>query len=282
MNIFDFSEKLNKEIGGVLYFVGGCVRDSAMNIINFRSNKPAVISKDLDCELFNCTIIDFELFLCSNNIPFDIEPESKFPVYRVNIADEIIEIGFPRKDNKTGNKHTDFSVEVDPFMSIKEAARRRDFTCNAILQRIDKRECLHDDPFNGIEDIRYNTLRPVDVNTFKEDPLRLFRAFQLIARFGFNFEEVLKIIDQDFLESTKHLSKDSIFKEFEKAILHGKSNHISKALDFLKESGLLKLHFPELDLLSSCEQSPKHHKEGNVWNHTKAVVAEVMKIFEEE
>lgn len=269
MNIQEFAEKLHNNFNAVLYAVGGCVRDEIMN----------KQSKDIDCEVYHITASDFIKFLIENGIDHQIDFQAKFPVFRIELDGEEVEIGFPRKDNKTGHKHNDFEIEINPEMSVEEATKRRDFTCNAIMKTFLRESHNIVDPQGGARDIVHNILRPVDAVTFKEDPLRLFRAFQMIARFGFDYSEVLKIIDEKFLEETKHLSKDSIFKEFEKAIKLGSPENMMKALDFLKESGLLKIHFPELDALSDCPQSAIHHKEGNVWIHTKMVVLEMMKMF---
>lgn len=269
MNIQEFAEKLENDFDAVLCKVGGCVRDEIMG----------KDSKDIDCEIYHISVSDLTDFLVENGIEYAIDFQSKFPVFRMELEGEEVEVGFPRKDNKTGHKHNDFEIEIDPNMSFADASKRRDFTCNAIMKTFNREHHNVIDPQNGARDIANNILRPVDAVTFKEDPLRLFRAFQMIARFGFDFSEVLKIIDEKFLEETKHLSRDSIFKEFEKAIKLGTPENMMKALDFLKESGLLKIHFPELDALSDCPQSSIHHKEGNVWIHTKMVVLEMMKMF---
>jgi tRNA nucleotidyltransferase (CCA-adding enzyme) len=262
MKVAEFARDLENATGGSLFKVGGCVRDVVFN----------KESKDVDCELFGVLPEQLVEFIKSENIEYQMDPDAKFPVYHIQIDNEEIEIGFPRRDNKTGHKHSDFEIEIDPFMSLKDASVRRDFTCNAMYQSFKSDTIL--DPHNGLEDIRNNVLRPVDAKTFVEDPLRLFRAFQFIARFGFDYEPVLELCTEEFVNETKHLSKDSIFKEFEKAIVHGK--HFVKALSFLKDSGLLKVHFPDLDKLSDCQQSHRHHAEGNVWKHTMMVVDAMM------
>jgi tRNA nucleotidyltransferase (CCA-adding enzyme) len=267
MKLVEFAEFVDRHIDGALYKVGGCVRDNVMELP----------SKDIDCELFCVEPKVFEVFLDNMNIKFDIDHQAKFPVYRITLEEGEVEIGFPRKDNKIGHKHNDFDVVIDPFMTRIDAAKRRDFTINALYEEVITGD-IYDPTRFGLDDIEDNVIRPVDEKTFKEDPLRLFRAFQFIARFGFDYHQpVLRVIDEDFLNETKHLSKDSIFKEFEKAIIHGK--YFSRALDFLKESGLLRIHFPELDALSECQQSKTHHQEGDVWTHTKMVVEEAMKSF---
>ena len=260
-----FASDLKKNTGADLYYVGGYVRDMFIN----------VESKDIDCEIFNITPDQFVEFLNSQNIKFEVDFQAKFPVYRFKMDNEEIEVGFPRRDNKTGNKHNDFQIEIDPFMSLKEAAKRRDFTFNAIYQNVLTEEFV--DPFGGISDMDNRILRQVDEKTFKEDPLRVFRAFQFVARFDLDYTEFLKILDQDFINETEHLSKDSIYKEIEKAVMKGKN--FSKALDFLKDSGLLEKHFNPVYRTVGSKQSSVHHAEGDVWEHTKRVVEEAMKAF---
>src|SRR5712671_1789502 len=51
-----------------------------------------------------------------------------FQVYKIGAID----VSLPRRDSKAGRGHRGFVVIGDPDMSIAEAARRRDFTVNAI------------------------------------------------------------------------------------------------------------------------------------------------------
>ena len=69
----------------------------------------------------------------------------------------------------------------DPQLSIEEAARRRDFTINALLLDPLTGELL--DPHGGRRDLEARVLRAVDAASFGEDPLRALRAVQLAARF---------------------------------------------------------------------------------------------------
>src|SRR5207245_4252279 len=83
--------------------------------------------------------------------------------------------------------HRGFVVAGDPDMSIEEAARRRDFTVNAISR--DPLTGEHFDPFGGREDLERRRLRMVDARTFADDSLRVLRAVQFAARFEFALEE---------------------------------------------------------------------------------------------
>src|SRR6185436_12929094 len=44
-----------------------------------------------------------------------------------------IDVSLPRRESKSGKGHRGFVIEGDPAMSFEDAARRRDFTINAIL-----------------------------------------------------------------------------------------------------------------------------------------------------
>ena len=102
--------------GGRALIVGGWVRDRLLGID----------SKDIDMEVFG---------IPSGELPQLLEPFGRvepigqsFPVYKIGTID----IGLPRRESKAGRGHKGFAVEGDPAMSIEEAARRRDFTVNAI------------------------------------------------------------------------------------------------------------------------------------------------------
>jgi tRNA nucleotidyltransferase (CCA-adding enzyme) len=66
-------------------------------------------------------------------------------------------------------------------MTRKEAARRRDFTMNAMSMDIEGNIY---DPFGGIQDIEDKIIRHTS-EQFSEDPLRALRGMQFAARFGF-------------------------------------------------------------------------------------------------
>jgi tRNA nucleotidyltransferase (CCA-adding enzyme) len=65
----------------------------------------------------------------------------------------------------------------------EEAASRRDFTINAISYDPLTKEII--DPYNGREDLKNKILRHTS-DSFSDDPLRLLRAMQFGARFGFD------------------------------------------------------------------------------------------------
>lgn len=70
--------------------------------------------------------------------------------------------------------------------SIREDLQRRDFTINAIALTLDGGII---DPFNGIGDIERGTVRMVDVDNLRADPLRILRAVRFAANYGMEVDE---------------------------------------------------------------------------------------------
>src|SRR4029453_2793106 len=82
-----------------------------------------------------------------------------FQVYKLGDLD----VSLPRRDSKAGRGHRGFVVVGDPEMSVEDAARRRDFTINAISQDPLSGEIF--DPFGGRADLDRRILRMVDPQT---------------------------------------------------------------------------------------------------------------------
>lgn len=245
------------EQGGTTYFVGGYVRDQLLG------NE----SKDIDVEIHGITVEQTKAVLESYGHVDSIG--ASFGVLMIKGLD--IDFAFPRTERKTGHKHTDFAVHVDPFLDIKEAARRRDFTMNSIMQNVLTGD--YTDPFNGRRDIENKLIKIVDDNTFVEDALRPLRACQFSSRLGFEIDHQLLNLSKGL--SYSHLSQERIMTELDKALLSDKP---SVALEYMHEMGILDELIPELSALKGCPQNPVFHPEGDVWNHTMLVVDEGAKV----
>ena len=109
-------------------------------------------SKDIDIEVFGIAQDRLPWLLA----PFGrVEPVGQsFPVYKLvppgGSAGEI-DVALPRRESKRGRGHKGFEVHGDPSMSLVEAARRRDFTINAIAW--DPLTDAYEDPFDGRADL---------------------------------------------------------------------------------------------------------------------------------
>tara|TARA_B100000965_G_scaffold406557_1_gene446114 strand:- start:973 stop:2391 length:1419 start_codon:yes stop_codon:yes gene_type:complete len=232
--------------GGRALLVGGCVRDAFFG----------KTSKDIDIEVFGLSseMLEEALFPL-----FEIKHVGRsYGVYKVKGLE--IDISLPRRESKTGTGHKGFSIESDPHMSHESAASRRDFTINTIAWDPLDGEVI--DPFGGVEDIKHRILRHTG-SRFAEDPLRVLRAMQLIARFELTIApETLDLCKRITPET---LSKERIFDEWAKLILRGIQP--SLGLKFLSACGWIQ-YFPEIEAMIGCEQDPRWHPEGDVWVHT--------------
>jgi tRNA nucleotidyltransferase (CCA-adding enzyme) len=151
-------------------------------------------------------------------------------------------------------------------MSVADAARRRDFTINAIFW--DPLTDTYEDPFDGQGDLSRRLLRAVDPNTFPDDSLRALRAVQFAARFEFGLEERTAALCRDL--PLDDLPAERIWGEIEKLLLQARRPSIGfhLALDL----GVVRQVLPELVPLVGCGQEPEWHPEGDVWTHTLMVI----------
>ena len=239
--------RLVRNAGGRAFLVGGCVRDRLLSKTDI---------KDYDIEIFG---LDSETAQEKLGQRFRLDLVGiSFGVLKIHGHD--IDVSLPRRESKHGVGHKGFLVDSDPFMSVKEAASRRDFTVNAIYY--DPLANEYEDPWNGIKDLEEGVLRHVS-DKFSEDPLRVMRAMQFVSRFGFEpAEETVEICRKMSMEN---LPPERLMEEWRKFFLKGV--WMTKGMHFLRETGWVA-YYPELSRLIGCAQDPEWHPEGDVWNHT--------------
>jgi tRNA nucleotidyltransferase (CCA-adding enzyme) len=236
--------------GGRALIVGGWVRDHLLG----------VPSTNVDIEVFGIAADELRTLLESFGRVEAVG--ASFQVFKV--AD--IDVSLPRRDSKSGRGHRGFAVTGDPSMSVEEAARRRDFTINAISWDPLADEYL--DPFHGRGDLARRLLRVVDPSTFPEDSLRVLRAVQFAARFSLTIDadtrDLCRTIPLDDLPAER------VWGEIEKLLLSAERPSIGLALAL--DLHVIERLFPEVFALVGCEQEPEWHPEGDVWVHTLQVV----------
>ena len=235
--------------GGRALIVGGWVRDRVMGRT----------SKDIDVEVYGVGALRLRQLLESLG-RVDTVGES-FQVYKCGDID----VSLPRRESKSGRGHRAFEVTGDPAMSIAEAARRRDFTVNAISWDPLTEEYL--DPFDGQGDIGRRLLRVVDRERFPDDSLRVLRAVQFAARLEFQLDDEARELCRAI--ALDDLPAERVWGEIEKLIAAPRPS-IGFALAM--ELGVVAKLFPELQALAGCPQEPEWHPEGDVWVHTLQVI----------
>jgi tRNA nucleotidyltransferase (CCA-adding enzyme) len=238
-----------RDAGGQALIVGGWVRDALMGIA----------STNVDVEVFGIAPDGLRMLLESFG-RVEAVGES-FQVYKLGPVD----VSLPRRDSKAGRGHRAFVVVGDPDMSIDEAARRRDFTVNAIS--FDPLTAEYFDPFDGRGDLARRLLRAVDPATFPDDSLRVLRAVQFAARFDFVLEGGTAAICREI--PLDDLPAERVWGEIDKLLFAPRpSIGFALAMDL----GVVARLFPELQALAGCQQEPEWHPEGDVWVHTLQVI----------
>ncbi|MDA8018898.1 MAG: HD domain-containing protein [Thermoanaerobaculia bacterium] len=236
--------------GGRALLVGGSVRDALLG----------QDLEDLDFEVFGLAP-DQLVSVLEKRFSLDLVGRS-FGVLKLKGLD--IDVALPRRESKRGLGHRGFEVHSDPDMTFDEAARRRDFTINAMGWDPLSHELL--DPANGRSDLAGRVLRHVS-HQFSEDPLRVLRGMQFAARFELRAASetvaLCRTIDPE------DLPPERLFAEWRKLLIRGR--RISNGLTFLRDTGWLR-HYPELQALVHCPQDRGWHPEGDVWVHTLHVL----------
>jgi tRNA nucleotidyltransferase/poly(A) polymerase len=151
--------------------------------------------------------------------------------------------------------------------SIQEDLWQRDFTCNAMAMPItpdgEAEASTWQDPTEGLKDLGAGRIRMVHPARFREDPLRLIRAFRLACDLEFQVEDLtLETIcgERDRISSVAaERIRDELFKIFA-------CPHSLPWVLQMDEAGLFAAVFPELDGLKGLEQGRSHHLDA--WNHT--------------
>ncbi|MBN2371490.1 MAG: HD domain-containing protein [Vicinamibacteria bacterium] len=239
--------------GGQALLVGGAVRDALLGL-------PL---KDYDIEIYG---------IPEERLPALLDRHGKvdavgqaFTVLKLSGLDGLdgaLDVSLPRRDSKVGPGHRGIAVNGDPELPVEEAARRRDFTINAMLYDPAERRIL--DPFHGRRDLKDRVLRAVDPATFTEDPLRALRAVQFAARFDLRVEP--RTAELCAVMPLHELPAERVFTEMEKLIL--RAARPSVGLRLLSNWGLLSVVAPELIPLAETPQDPFWHPEGDVFTHT--------------
>ena len=251
--------EVNK-VGGSSFYVGGYVRDDILGIPN----------KDIDIEIHNIEPNVLENILKQFGNIEKRTVGNNFGIYNINRFN--LDISLPRKEMAIGKGHKDFDIIVDPYLSLKESAKRRDFTTNALMKNIHTGEII--DYYGGLDDLKKGIIRHIDDNTFAEDPLRVLRACQFAARFDFDIATETIELCKNMDIST--LPKERVAGELTKALIKGnKPSIFFNSLYEMKQTEWFKEVFD----LKDVKQDTVYHPEGDVYEHTMSVIDEASTLF---
>lgn len=174
------------------------------------------------------------------------------------------DIAFPRVEQSTGPGHRDFSIQTDWRLPVEEDLRRRDFTINAMAERVPDGRLL--DPFGGVADLRAKRLRMIFPRAFTEDPLRILRGARFAARFALAPDEATAAAMRDAGPLLATVSAERVQDEFSKLLTQ--CDGPSVGFEMLRQSNGLGAVFPELDRSSGVTQN-EYHPDDVYWHTLK-------------
>jgi len=270
INILKIPTILNKILTDLIgtglkpVLVGGCIRDYYL-----KSE-----CKDYDIEVYGIEeLTHLELLL--QKFGTVVLAGKSFGVLKLTCEKFEFDFALPRTEIKIGSGHQGFEVTTSSSLEFRDAARRRDFTINAMGYDYESKTLL--DPYNGMGDLKKKTLRHINDTTFIEDPLRVYRAVQFCARFEFSLNKATFLLCEKIVQNNEleELAKERVFEEIKKLLL--KSDKPSIGFTLLKDLGVLR-YFPQLEVLIGCLQEKEYHPEGDVWVHTLMCLDEMAKL----
>jgi len=277
--------------GGRPAIIGGAVRDWIMGF------EP----KDLDVEVYGLPLADLERAVAAAGFRVDAVGRA-FGVLKVtdqvrhmgkpagfiveagadSTYGETFDVSLPRRDNKTGSGHRGFVTTSDPNMSPEEAASRRDFAVNTVGWDYVAGTLI--DFHGGVADIKAKVLRHTSP-AFAEDPLRVLRGCQFMARFGFTMEPETVALCRTLAGELGTLPVERLWVEWTKMLVKGREP--SRGLYALVETGAIDL-FPEVKAMLHVPQEPEWHPEGqdhplgSLWVHNCMVTDMATKVLDQD
>ncbi|MFO7962963.1 MAG: HD domain-containing protein [Desulfobacterales bacterium] len=216
-----------------VYMVGGSVRDLLMK------KKPS----------------DYDLLVAGDARRFSEKLAE-------NLSRRVVELGKPGQMlYRIVFKGTTFDVSPLSGNSLLSDLENRDFTINAIVY--DLKEDRLVDPLNGIQDLETHTVRMISHQAFKNDPIRLLRAYRIASELNFIVDSSTTAAIQNNAFRIGQSAGERIRLELLRLFGSSKS---SQYMRHMAQSRLLQEIFPDLKKLEGCTQNDFH--EYDVFDHT--------------
>lgn len=232
-----FCCRMLKENGFQAHPVGGCVRDLLLG------RTPS------DWDVTTSALPEDVLSLFDHTIPTGL----RHGTVTVMLEDMSIEVTtFRRESEYSDGRHPD-AVSFDA--TLTDDLSRRDFTINAMA--LDENGVILD-PFGGQKDLTLRVIRCVGApeQRFREDALRMLRAFRFAAQLDFSMSSDLTQVIACHSDWVSHVSAERIRTELEKAICAPCPARANGLFAFgLLDRFLLKRAAPDLNELAQAEPS---------------------------
>lgn len=245
-----------RQQGHAALLAGGCVRDRLLG------RTP----QDYDVATSAPTSVVQACF--PHTVPVGVQ----FGVILVVLDGEAIEVATFRTDEEYVDGRRPRGVR---FGTPEEDARRRDFTINGMFLDPETDEVI--DHVGGLVDLKAGILRGIGDprERIAEDRLRMLRAVRFAAGLGFRIEPETMTAIRAAAPSVTDIAWERIGDEIERMLTESPDGRARQAFELLDESGLLAAVLPEIRAMQGVGQSPDHHPEGDVFEHTLRLLAQL-------
>jgi tRNA nucleotidyltransferase (CCA-adding enzyme) len=241
---------------GSLFAVGGRVRDELRSALDVTP----VPVKDLDYVAVGLGLD--ELVARLREVGRAELAGASFPVVKCLLEGVTVDVALPRREQSTGTGHRDFALDAGPNVTLEDDLARRDFRMNMLARALPAGALV--DPYGGEADIRARRIDIIRPETFVEDPLRMLRAAQLAARFGFSITPQTLAAMTRSAHLTATVSAERLRDELVKLLAD--APRPSTGIELLRETGVLAVVLPELLEGVGMEQNEWHAYD--VYRHT--------------
>ena len=235
-------QKIIKNFDNEIFLVGGSVRDFFMGI---ETHDRDLIVADCDAREFSLKVA--ELF---DGTFISLDEENR--IYRIVLPDKI--------------NYLDITNPIEG--SLEKDLMRRDLTINAIACDIRTGEII--DLSGGISDIKNGIINYVLEENFKDDPLRILRAYRFQAIYGFEISPKTLDAIKKYSDLVLNPAVERINYELLK-LFGGKYAHI--ALENMDKAGILEKFFPFVNELKKVPPNSHHHLD--LFHHSLETVWQV-------
>jgi poly(A) polymerase len=170
-----------------------------------------------------------------------------------------------------GAKNAPSSAQDDRVISAQDDSLLQDDSSIASKENLRSAVIDH---VGGLADLEAGILRAIGepAERFEEDHLRMLRAVRFAARFGFQIEAGTNAAIRRLAPKTKAVSRERVRDELTKMLTEGHARH---AFELLDDTALLAEVLPEVARMKGVAQPPQFHPEGDVWEHTLRLLAQL-------
>ena len=229
------------------YLVGGCVRDRLLS-----KESREIVDYDLMIEADVNTVFK-ELYKLQDLVLEIKKPiiYKKYKTAKITFLNE--GKGEPSVEIDFASARKEFYPEIasKPVCSfgvdIEEDLKRRDFSINAMAMPLNDANKIIDH-FNSRNDLENALIRVLHQESFRDDPVRIIRAYKFLSRFNFELERetknlILKAVQEKY---STYLNPKRVKDELLKVLNEQKWHEVFSNLEQIGVLGQFSLEIQEL------------------------------------